>query len=50
MLVMHCAGRVWPIPGLISCAGVTGGDEDCYLMHKMQAGGLVLSKRSAEAL
>ena len=22
--VTHCAGHVWPIPGLISCAGVTG--------------------------
>ena len=25
----------WPIPGLISCAEVTGRKGDCYLVHRM---------------
>ena len=34
-----------PIPGLISCAGVTGdGNGDCYLMHRMQSDAWCYSK------
>ena len=29
-----------PIPGLISCAGVTGRCGDCHIMHRMQSSDL----------
>ena len=39
----------WPIPGLISCAEVTG-DEDCHIMHRMQSGGWPYSKVGRDSL